>query len=327
MKLDNAIFNLKTKNARATEIVLAAFLIMSLLVSCNPESNSQQTYDGINFIAPTGSPPVDTITWSPNEDKILVTAGDVGQGRAQVYLLDLVTGKKKLLVNTDYGDIVASTWAPDGKHILLLARQNTLGSGAGGLWILDTQDDSLEYILDSGFGVWSPNGETIAAFSVEGLNTVTEKIALSLVDIDKKTVTKIYENSSAKYFFGLSWSPNGENLVFSLGKEDPGNLYIINIQTKKVTQITENIRSTAPAWSPAGNIIAYVSWPSKGTKKTLHLINSDGKCDIQIPNLEYVWSPTWSPDGSKLGYVGRDGIYFLEIDKVLGRDIYQNLCE
>lgn len=327
MKLDNAIFNLKTKNAGATEIVLAAFLVMSLLVSCNPESNSQQMYDGINFIAPTGSPPVDTITWSPNEDKILVTAGDVGQGRSQVYLLDLVTGKKKFLVNTDYGDIVASTWAPDGKHILVLARENTIETGAGGLWVFNIENGTSEYFLDSGYAVWSPNGKTIATFSVEGINTGSEKIVLSLIDVDTKTVTKIYENSSAKYFFGLSWSPDGGNLIFSLGEEDPGNLYVLNVQTGQVTQITEDIKSTSPAWSPVGKIIVYENWPAKGTGTTLHLISSDGKCDIQIPNLEYVWSPTWSPDGKKLGYIAEDGIYFMEIEKILGRDIYQNLCE
>jgi Tol biopolymer transport system component len=255
-----------------------------------------------------------------------VTAGDVGQGRAQVYLLDITTGKKEVLVNTDYGDFVASTWAPDGKHVLLVARKNTIGSGAGGLWILNMESNSLEHLLDSGYAVWSPNGKTIATFSVEGINTVSEKVVLSLIDVDTKNITEIYENLNAKYFFGLSWSPDGENLVFSLG-EDPENLYTLNVQTGQATQITEGIKSTAPVWSPVGNIIAYVSWPTTGIRKTLHFINSDGKCDIQIPNLEYVWSPTWSPDGKKLAYIARDGIYFLEIEKIFGRDIYQGLCD
>ena len=39
-----------------------------------------------------------------------------------------------------------------------------------------------------------------------------------------------------------------------------------------------------------------------------------------------VWSPTWSPDGKKLGYVGIDGIYFLDVNPVVGGDIYQHLC-
>jgi Tol biopolymer transport system component len=259
MKLHNLILKMKTIHKRVfVEISSISLLITILLVSCYSTSNSQPDPDGITFIASTGSPPVDSIAWSPIDNEILVTAGDAGQGRAQVYLLNLITGQKKVLADADYGDFVASTWAPDGKHVLLLARKNTIGSGESGLWILDIENDSLEYLLDSGYAVWSPDGKTIATFSVESINTVSEKVVLSLIDVDKKTPTKIYENLSAKYIFGLSWSPDGENLIFSSGEEDPGNLYTFNLKSRQVTQITESIKSTAPAWSPVGNIIAYV---------------------------------------------------------------------
>lgn len=310
------------KTGTLTIIILLSWT-SSLLAGCNFLGSSKPTEEGVTFISSVGSPPADSIVWSPTENKILGTAGDVGMGRAQVYILDLSTKKKKVLVNIDYGDIVTSTWSPDGKYVLLVARDGSVGSGAGGVWKLDVENNSLEYLVDAGSSAWAPDGKSIASFVFERPN----KRSLRLIDVNTKNVTSIYETTDMGYDFGLSWSSDGQNLVFALGVDGPGNLYTVNVLTREVLQITENVRSSRPAWSPVGNVIAYTSWPSQGTRTTLHLISADGKCDIQFPNLEYVWSPTWSPDGKKLGYIGNDGIYFVDIDKALGRNIYEGLCE
>lgn len=304
-------------------IIILLSWASSLLAGCNFLDSRKPTGDGVTFIASVGSPPADSIVWSPTENKLLVTAGDVGMGRAQVYIFDLSTKKKKVLVNIDYGDIVASTWSPDGKYVLLVAREGSVGSGAGGVWKLDVENNSLEYLVDAGSSAWSPDGKSIASFFFERPN----KRSLRLIDMDTKNVTSIYETTEMKYDFGLSWSPDGQNLVVALGEDGSEKLYTINVLTREVLQITENVTGSYPAWSPAGNIIAYAKWPLQGIDKTLHLMDLDSKCDVQIPNLEYVWSPTWSPDGKRLAYIASDGIYYLEIEKVLGRDVYQGLCE
>lgn len=310
------------KTETITIIILLSWS-SSLLSGCNFLDSRKPTGDGVTFIASVGSPPADSIVWSPTENKILVTAGDVGMGRAQVYILDLSTKQKKVLVNIDYGDIVASTWSPDGKYVLLVAREGSVGSGAGGVWKLDVENNSLEYLVDAGSSAWAPDGKSIASFFFE----VPNKRSLRLIDVDTKKVTSIYETTDMRYDFGLSWSSDGQNLVFALGVDGSEKLYTINVLTREVLQITENVTGSYPAWSPVGNIIAYVNWPSQGTNTTLYLMDLDNECDVQIPNLEYVWSPTWSPDGKKLGYIGNDGIYFAAIDEILGRDIYEGLCE
>jgi Tol biopolymer transport system component len=315
------------KKKESLIIIILFSWTYSLLAGCNFSGSNTPTDDAVTLIASVGSPPADSIVWSPIENRILVTAGDVGMGRAQVYILDINTEQKNVLVDVDYGDIVESTWSPDGKYVLLGARQDSIGNGAGGLWKLDIENNSLEYLVDSASPAWASDGKSIASFFVKDHNSASKKMSLRLIDVDTKNVTSIYETTDMKYFFGLSWSSDGEHLVFALGMEEPGNLYTINVMTREVSQITDTTKSTGPVWSPTGNVIAYTNWPSQGTKTTLHLISADGKCDIQIPNLEYVWSPTWSPDGKKLGYIGEDGIYFVNLDKDLGRNIYEGLCE
>lgn len=323
------VFKISMRIVSTLKAFIAFCLSMSLLISCSSYKSNGQTYDkGITFVTSPGSPPVDSITWSSvNDNLISVTAGDIGKGRAEVYMLDLETGQKQVIAKTDWGDFVSSTWAPDNKYILFSVRDNSKGYEPGGIWIYDTDKRSSEYFIDSGFAVWSPDNKTITTFSVVGINTNSMEIELNLINPTTKKKETIYTNNTAKYFWGLSWSSDGKNLVFGVGQDVPGNLYIINVNTRQTRQLTNNERASNPVWSPAGNIIAYENWPTEGTMGTLHLIESNGLCDIAIPNLEDVWSPTWSPDGKKLGYIGQNGIFSMDINRVLGRDIYQNLCQ
>jgi Tol biopolymer transport system component len=299
-------------------------------MGCNSYQAVKPIKDSITLIATPDGPSAGSIAWSPQGNKLLVTAGDFGIGRVEVYILDIETGEKKILFKTNYGNVVASVWSPDGTHILMTAHDHTIQSGASGLWMMNLENGTLEYFSDSGMAAWSPDGKTIASLSGEDINTASPKIFINLIDIAQKKATKVYENQLVKFIYGLSWSPDGKYLVFSLEKvesnHDPGDLFVLDIATKQVTAITKNIRSSDPAWSPTGNIIAYVNWGSEGNRTTLHLISFDGKCDIEVPNLEYVLSPTWSPDGKKIAYIGGGGISILDTNLVFGRDIDKNLC-
>ena len=195
--------NMKGKKKPILEVFLILSTVMVIIVGCTPYIADNRNGNGVVFVAPLGSPPADAIAWAPIQDKILVTAGDVGEGRAQVYTIDLKAAKKNILFMTDYGDVVASTWSPDGRRVLILARKQTIGTGAAGLWILDVQNKSLEYLLNSGSAAWSPDGKTIATLSVEDINTASEKIVLSLIDVNTKLVTKIYENVKMRDFLDL----------------------------------------------------------------------------------------------------------------------------
>lgn len=128
-------------------------------------------------------------------------------------------------------------------------------------------------------------------------------------------------------FFGFSWSPDSQNLVFFLGDSDARNLYVIDIRTLVMVQLTENELNYAPTWSPTGEFIAYNKVMTGSPKSSLHLIKLDGTCDIEIPNMNDVRSPTLSPDGKKLAFVALDGVYYLEIDKVFGESGHQSLCD
>ncbi len=309
-------------------ITLASCLciLSAPLAGCTRSPGVQESNRGITFVAPLGSPPANSIAWAPAENELLVTADVVGLGKTQVYVIDLITHQKTLLMEADYGNAIVATWSPDQRQILVVAHEHTVGSGTAGLWLLDRQNKAESYLMDSGLAAWSPDGSKIASFMTRDINTASERVVLYIIDPRSKQATMIYQNSSMKRFSAPSWSPDGQQLAFSLGENEPGNLYLLGLADAAPRKLTESTRATGVTWSPSGNIIAYTNWPSKGTDTTLHLLSVDGKCDAEIPGLVNVWSPTWSPDGKRLGFIGRDGIYVADLAVLLGRDINKKLC-
>lgn len=309
-----------TTTIHTLNLLIISLVATNLLTGC---LGHRKTNNGITFIASRGSsPPAQSIVWSPtDEDKILVAAYETPAEPSEIYILDIKTRQENVLAKQLPAYLLEAKWTPDGNYALILSGGDTTGFETPGWWKVDINNKSSEHILDLIDAAWSPDGKTIAALREEkkGVNTI--KIDLLIIDGDTNQEEIIATYDQADSRSGLSWSPDGQYLVFSLGKYGFNDLYILNMRTRQVVKITENIGSKYPAWSPAGNIIAFEKYPS------LHLIDMDGKCEVEIPNLENVWSPTWSPDGRKLGYVGRDGIYFVDIGKVIERNIYEGLCE
>lgn len=311
---------------RRIDFIMVFFVgISAILVGCIPTQNEAT---GPVFITSAGSPPADSIAWSPkDENKILVTSGDIGHGQAEVYVFDVGTKEKYLLAKTKYGDFVNASWFPDGDKFFFSVRDDTIGYEPSGVWTANINEGTTDYFMDLGYASSSPDGKLIAAFKIEQAESETKTINLLLIDTAAKLIKKVYSTQDANYFFGLTWSPNSEKIVFALGQNEPGELYIFDLKTGQTSLLTEMKRADSPVWSPVGDLVAYVNWPSEGINTTLHLIDIKNNCDIEIPETGFAWSPTWSPDGKKLGYIGGNGIFYLSLDKVLGEDFYKNICE
>lgn len=281
--------------------------------------------DGVTFIAPLGKPPINYIEWSPvNQNEILVTATYLEPGLTEVYILDIESMEKKVLISAERGGVWGTTWLPGGKSIVVVVNEDNKDFTQAGYWAVSISDGSREFLRKSGEPFWSPDGDMAALYTLR-LGSSKEKTEVLLLEVKTNKEETILSNIEPQRLFGLSWSPDGQKLAYSLGDYTTSNLYIIDLTTRAITQLTKNDASTSPVWSPSGDVIAYHKTIG-GVKSTLHLIKPDGTCDIEIFGMNDVRSPTWSPDGKKLGFVSLDGIYYLEIDKVFGEGGYQSMC-
>jgi Tol biopolymer transport system component len=301
---------------------------MSLFSACNPLHEYEQ-FEGITYVAPVGNPPADTLDWSPiDPNRLLVTGAEVGFQKVQVYILDMETGQRNILMESETGSIHGDSWSPDGRYISLSVAPDTSGYEDGGLWLWDTEQNQLEIIFNDEvyFANWSPDGNELAIYTVtQKTDNAPRMITLSLIDVDTKEEEVIFTGDADERIFGLSWSPDGQQIVFSLGTSasEDSNLYLLDVNTYQLIQLTSENNNIYPEWAPIGDLIMYHKYwfPGGAHAHDIFLVNTTSSCEVKIPYyLPIVFGTTWSPDGEKIAFVGRDGIYTLELEIAFGEE-------
>lgn len=121
------------------------------------------------------------------------------------------------------------------------------------------------------------------------------------------------------------WSPDGEQIVFSSGRDDPRHtqLYIMNADGSNQHRLMDFIEAdqVGARWSPDGQwIVFYSNMPTDGMPwLQIYKVRSDGSELVKLsdtPSNDFM--PDWSPDGSRLVFVSeRDGnreLYVMDAD-------------
>ncbi len=112
------------------------------------------------------------------------------------------------------------------------------------------------------------------------------------------------------------WSPDGSRIVFSSTRccateSSGGNyaLYTMDPDGSDLRQLTSGSESdVSPAWSPDGNQIAYVRFPTSDSSDTnpwqIWVLNADGTDPRRLTNEgRYDDAVAWSPTGRELAYI------------------------
>ena len=299
-------------NNRYRLIICILFLLLCASVSsCNSYSQN------VIFLYEVDDYPASHLVWSPTGKYLAITSRATTSNASSIYILDVVTKEANLLMTTDYGHIEAEAWSPDETELVFFVdSSNELSDG---VWIAKINNNALPRLyLDDvvAFG-WSPTNQIVI-----GRNDQLGNRSIYLQDpkTEEGETISLDQRGSIGPF---SWSTNGTKLTFSLdyGEFRRRDIFIIDIDTREILQITNEGTNDYPSLSPSGNMVIYKKGDFSGITPTypMHIMNSDGTCDMKLSGLNDIKSPAWSPDGKWIAFVGEENrIYLYDVQSAFG---------
>jgi len=173
----------------------------------------------------------------------------------------------KIIDNKNAGNMnVAPSISPDGKYVAFMSEKDLFGID---LFLADAKTGKIikklssqlsnGHIDDFNFiesaGAWSPDSKQFA-FSIFSKG----KNQLLIINISNGNTVLQTPMGDVQQFGNLTWSPNGKDIAFSGMIEGQSDIFSYNLDTKQVTQITNDVYSDyAPSYSPDGKKIVFSS--------------------------------------------------------------------
>lgn len=188
------------------------------------------------------------------------------------------------------GEETEPSWSPNGARI---AFTHVRPNGRSDIWVMNadgTEPVNLTAEMSSGArrvaASWSPDGSRIAfSESNYDLTHFSSSIYTMRPDgSDKQRISFALNAWDSK----PSWSPNGLSLVFSRywGDGDT-DLAIVPSNGGTVRRITMPGTQSAPAWSVADDLIAFVQLD--GVRQNVYTMRPDGS-RVRLQTLDQSWS-------------------------------------
>jgi len=281
---------------------------------------------------PAVSPDGRWVYYSFYPDQVFEYNRDVHQGIYQINRLDLESGRTEPVTRAP-GGAVRPTPSPDGEKLAFVRRVGTktclfirdLETGAerkvfDGLdqdqqetWAVHGVHPSFAWLPDNQNIVISFNGKIHSIDTQTGdaeLIPFTANVEQRIADAVHFTYRIQDDEIQSKMIRWPSLTPDGQTLVF----QSTGHIYRMRMPDGDPERITsQNTRlEYAPAVSPDGRWVAYVTWNDNegGGHVFKRRIDGSGQ-SIQLTSIPDQYSnPSWSPDGNYIAFLQGSGVVY-----------------
>jgi TolB protein len=218
-----------------------------------------------------------------------------------------------------YFQIKTPRWSPNASEIAFTDSNDVyiMDSDGSNLIQLTRETDIFDYYID-----WSPEGNKIAIASTDKEQAAWQ---IRLFDLNTKKIDILLEANTKDDIFGISWSPDGREIVFTSNRDLEGDgtgLFKVTISTGEISPLpylSNYVFRTDryPRWSPDGQHIAFIS--DIDGSWNVYLTGKDGSSiqqltdDINAPSagnhVYFGGTLSWSPDSSSIIFSACPSVY------------------
>jgi tetratricopeptide (TPR) repeat protein len=250
----------------------------------------------------------------PDLGKIAFAAYDAGEGVYSIYVVQADGNGLTSVI----GEASQPAFSPDGQKIVFRSWQrDRLGlqavSAEGG----EMADVIIGSQIEDSAPSWSRDGAKIA-FASNKAGDRNWRIYVSwLVGTGEPVELRLGESPD--------WSPGGDKIVYRGCDERGGNcgIYIMDENGANPTRLTTDASDNAPAWSPDGSQVAFMS-PRDGNWEIYVVDLANPRPRRLTTNPANDGLPAWSPDGQRIAFLSdRGGIWAIHLMNPDGSDQQQ----
>jgi tol-pal system beta propeller repeat protein TolB len=228
-------------------------------------------------------------SWHPSGQSIVYS--DFTDNGTQIAEVDLRTDSVRMIAATPRGLNITPVYTPDGKRIVY---------GSGG----DLPADLVMYEVGSKLPplplsdgryentspTFSPDGTRMAFMSPRPL--LTPQIYVMNSDGTKVKLLTPFKKGIRSYRTGPDWSPSGDAVAYEQQNGD-FQVWMINIKSGKMTQLTSVKENEDPSWAPDGRHLAITS--TRGGPREIWVLDSKTGNFRQLTHTDGGRLAAWSP--------------------------------
>jgi Tol biopolymer transport system component len=234
-----------------------------------------------------------------------------------------------LITHTERGGRVniAPALSPDGRRVAFLSERGQMDIE---LWLADAETGEVirrlvrGTTLDAHFssinfigsaGSFSPDGRQLVFTALR-----TGRDVIAIVDAERGGVVRQIPVPGVSTLTNPDWSPDGRSIVFSGNRGGITNLYLLDLQTEEVRQLTEGrFSDLMPVFSPDGGRVAFVTARGEGTdlealrfgpyRLAVYDLGTGEITLLPLTGGARDFNPAWTRDGQGLFFLSdRTGI-------------------
>ncbi len=203
-------------------------------------------------------------------------------------------------------------------HAVIVFRASP--TGRSDIYIMNDDGSNVRQLMNTPVSEyrprWSPDGNYITFernLGPTAENPNAQQYDIFIMDADGSNERRLTHHPVNDGFH--TWSPEGRHLAFSSSRGGWPEIYIIELSTGNIRQLTENVDNDAfssrPSWSPDGRHIVHEQVITGGGRHIYitDVVGKNTRPFLNGPQPHLIgdtviskYAPRWSPDGKHVMY-------------------------